>query len=418
MDMKKILQAMDGIATKPVEGSNDMKKFVSIIQEGTNPHKVALPVQMAMNHYQTAVKPVIRKDRLIDKYFTEAEAAITQRKEQKRAKINQYASVIAEQVLMKGSKKKILNEGTLEVLKPDGKSDDYNSVQFRIDGKTVERGSEDFDYYYKLVFKKNPPGGKDDFIDTLKGMMDKDYGSMGADPMKDSENDVQNGDVIIPSHPKPKGKWVKISDIVEAGSNAIDTVAKRLTDPKDGMTAKLRAAGDARREDKLKGRNISRRDTTSKDEWGDLKELSTDLLRDYKTAAGADAKKADAAGDFERGNKRFKGINKATTKQFDNDAKKHKELSESRTDYTAEEMADMLTGKRTQKQVDADAEKTRGPDKGKPKKESLDQLLALRNKIDEAIKQRLDPKCWKGKHKEGTKVKGGVRVNNCVPNKR
>jgi hypothetical protein len=36
--------------------------------------------------------------------------------------------------------------------------------------------------------------------------------------------------------------------------------------------------------------------------------------------------------------------------------------------------------------------------------------------ITEAIKQRLDPKCWKGKHKEGTKIKGGVRVNNCVPN--
>ena len=35
----------------------------------------------------------------------------------------------------------------------------------------------------------------------------------------------------------------------------------------------------------------------------------------------------------------------------------------------------------------------------------------------EAVKQRLDPKCWKGKHKEGTKMKGGVRVNNCVPNK-
>jgi hypothetical protein len=36
--------------------------------------------------------------------------------------------------------------------------------------------------------------------------------------------------------------------------------------------------------------------------------------------------------------------------------------------------------------------------------------------IVEAVKQRLDPKCWKGKHKEGTKIKGGVRVNNCVPN--
>jgi hypothetical protein len=32
------------------------------------------------------------------------------------------------------------------------------------------------------------------------------------------------------------------------------------------------------------------------------------------------------------------------------------------------------------------------------------------------VRQRLDAKCWKGKHKEGTKIKGGVRVNNCVPN--
>lgn len=31
-------------------------------------------------------------------------------------------------------------------------------------------------------------------------------------------------------------------------------------------------------------------------------------------------------------------------------------------------------------------------------------------------KQRLDAQCWKGKHKEGTKIKGGIRVNNCVPN--
>ena len=30
-------------------------------------------------------------------------------------------------------------------------------------------------------------------------------------------------------------------------------------------------------------------------------------------------------------------------------------------------------------------------------------------------KQRLDAKCWKGKKKQGTKMKGGIRVNNCVP---
>ena len=30
--------------------------------------------------------------------------------------------------------------------------------------------------------------------------------------------------------------------------------------------------------------------------------------------------------------------------------------------------------------------------------------------------RRIDPKCWKGYHKHGTKLKGGVRVNNCVKN--
>jgi hypothetical protein len=40
-----------------------------------------------------------------------------------------------------------------------------------------------------------------------------------------------------------------------------------------------------------------------------------------------------------------------------------KAVNEARSDYTAQEMTDMLSGKRSQQQVDADAEKTRGPDK-------------------------------------------------------
>jgi len=35
---------------------------------------------------------------------------------------------------------------------------------------------------------------------------------------------------------------------------------------------------------------------------------------------------------------------------------------------------------------------------------------------DEDEQRRLDPKCWKGYHKSGTKLKSGVRVNNCVKN--
>ena len=35
--------------------------------------------------------------------------------------------------------------------------------------------------------------------------------------------------------------------------------------------------------------------------------------------------------------------------------------------------------------------------------------------VKNEAKQRLDPKCWTGYKKQGTKMKGGVRVNNCVP---
>jgi hypothetical protein len=40
--------------------------------------------------------------------------------------------------------------------------------------------------------------------------------------------------------------------------------------------------------------------------------------------------------------------------------------------------------------------------------------MRIQEILTEAVKQRLDPKCWKGYKKQGTKVKDGVRVNNCV----
>ena len=56
-----------------------------------------------------------------------------------------------------------------------------------------------------------------------------------------------------------------------------------------------------------------------------LNEVSNELLGRYKKAAGADATAADKRGDTEQGNKRFRGIVKATVKQGDNDAKRHKQ---------------------------------------------------------------------------------------------
>lgn len=104
MDMKKILQAFDSASTKPVEGASDMKKFLSVITEGANPHKVALPVQMAMQHYQQP-KPVAKKPSLINEYFQEADMRLSEERlaeeELKQQRIRMYSKTIAERVLMK-----------------------------------------------------------------------------------------------------------------------------------------------------------------------------------------------------------------------------------------------------------------------------------------------------------------------------
>jgi len=40
--------------------------------------------------------------------------------------------------------------------------------------------------------------------------------------------------------------------------------------------------------------------------------------------------------------------------------------------------------------------------------------LTVNNILEKTEKRRLDPKCWKGYRKSGTKLKNGVRVNKCV----
>ena len=110
--MKRILQARDSVATKPVAGANDMTKFLSIIDkndvkiltEAKSPHKVTLPVQMAMQHYQTVEEPVhkpVGRDSVIKKYFHEAELDVYAQHSEKKEIMRQYASVIAERVMMK-----------------------------------------------------------------------------------------------------------------------------------------------------------------------------------------------------------------------------------------------------------------------------------------------------------------------------
>ena len=100
MDMKQILQAMDSVKTSvPLENSNDMKKFMSIVTEGSNPHKVALPVQMAMQHYATPIEQKPSKPSLLKQYMAEASEEFEQTQYTKKAELKSYAQYIAAKVM-------------------------------------------------------------------------------------------------------------------------------------------------------------------------------------------------------------------------------------------------------------------------------------------------------------------------------
>jgi len=122
---------------------------------------------------------------------------------------------------------------------------------------------------------------------------------------------------FLKAEPAPKKKWDPAKDSRAASNykNNDDSWVKLLIDKH------------------RRGIPLTDREWNSIEQWklkramrgeaSEIQELSTDKLALYKKAAGADAKKADADGDYARGDKRFKGINRATNKQFDNDLKKH-----------------------------------------------------------------------------------------------
>lgn len=72
------------------------------------------------------------------------------------------------------------------------------------------------------------------------------------------------------------------------------------------------------------------------DEIGDKKaDDGSDVLSRYKKKAGEQSSAADRAGDFEKGHKRFKGIVKATKKQFANDNKPKQVEEDAMGDFLA-----------------------------------------------------------------------------------
>jgi hypothetical protein len=187
-------------------------------------------------------------------------------------------------------------------------------------------------------------------------------------------------------------------------------------------------------------------------------ELSNEKLGQYKKAAGAQASAADKAGDTKKADKRFSGIVKATKKQFANDEKgvaegapivvmpradRLKKAEPTKVRYQGDivpptkppstekrgvkgrpgqrPMPDQsVEEKMLPKSAFAGSDKNKlgsaGQLKGSMKRPARagDLVGSAEESIENEAKQRLDPSCWKGYRKQGTKMKGDTRVNNCV----
>jgi len=115
MDMKKILQVLDNNASTPVENSNDIRRSLEILNEGANPHKVSLPVQMAIQHYQApSAEPKPKKDSILKKYFAEAEQEAESVRELEEQRIKMYSRKIAQKVLGESNSNRRSIQPTIE----------------------------------------------------------------------------------------------------------------------------------------------------------------------------------------------------------------------------------------------------------------------------------------------------------------
>jgi hypothetical protein len=135
--------------------------------------------------------------------------------------------------------------------------------------------------------------------------------------LADLENSVDDGDQVDSTEKAPKDRTIG-----QQTSQADSIVADILRKLPSKIAGDIRNA-IARSPNKLKAlqAELQKRNVTVPMSERRLKELSTNKLAQYKTAAAAQASAADKSGDFKKGDKRFSGIVKATKKQFSNDNK-------------------------------------------------------------------------------------------------
>jgi hypothetical protein len=144
----------------------------------------------------------------------------------------------------------------------------------------------------------------------------------GGYPKKNVKEEVDEA-VVIKTN-KPIG--VRVSD-VGAGGKEYNVKTDKAYDDAQAKKKLPQGADFAAQRRKERLASNGRMDEESIDE------LSTDLLGRYKTGASKQASELDKAGNIKKADSRFRGIVKATKKQFNNDLKKESmmEMDKSQT---------------------------------------------------------------------------------------
>jgi hypothetical protein len=154
-------------------------------------------------------------------------------------------------------------------IKPADTSKDYGSSRPSKSGwqKPSKYGWTDYNPEESVAegFPKDP--------NAPKLVRDRKTGKQ-YDPNKEFEKKMTSPDVMAQMK-----RMAKKEGVAESESNAMSDTAKRLANKDDGKVAKLRAAGDNRREDELKGRNIAKRNESV--------DLKTSLQESRKDVVGS-----------------------------------------------------------------------------------------------------------------------------------
>jgi hypothetical protein len=112
MDMKRILQALDGVATKPQVSAGDMTRFLSIVDSGNKPaqtlfedknNKLTQAEIITMQHFQQPSEPVAKTNSLLKQYVDQVADKHKEENTIREQRVRMYSQKIANRVLMKES---------------------------------------------------------------------------------------------------------------------------------------------------------------------------------------------------------------------------------------------------------------------------------------------------------------------------